>query len=54
VKLYFGKYKGSDIHNIPADYLRWLLTRDIDPALRQAIEDLLAQYAAMRKGGTQL
>lgn len=33
----FGKHKGTPIKDLPADYVRWLKTTDIDEYLRKAL-----------------
>jgi hypothetical protein len=33
----FGKYRGREIANLPNDYLGWLLTRELDDWLRDAV-----------------
>ena len=35
----FGKHKGDDLSDIPINYLRWLLTTNIDLELTADIED---------------
>lgn len=34
----FGKFSGVDIGDLPDDYVRWLLTIDLRPRLRSAVE----------------
>lgn len=34
----FGKYKGALISEVPEDYLRWLVTCDLKPLLKSAVE----------------
>lgn len=35
----FGKYKGTAIQDLPADYIQWLMRQeDLDPYLRKALE----------------
>ena len=41
VVLYFGKYKGKKLNEIPKEYLEWLLTTNIKSRLRLAIIELL-------------
>lgn len=36
----FGKHKGKRLTDVPLDYVEWLLGRDIQPDLRQALEQL--------------
>lgn len=37
-KITFGKHKGMDIKDLPADYVTWLLKQDdLDPYLRKAL-----------------
>lgn len=37
-KITFGKYKGTDLKDLPADYIVWLLKQDdLDPYLRKAL-----------------
>ncbi|SPL72614.1 exonuclease domain-containing protein [Acinetobacter stercoris] len=36
----FGKHRGTAIHELPADYIQWLLRQeDLDPYLRKALEN---------------
>ncbi|MHB2009491.1 MAG: putative quorum-sensing-regulated virulence factor, partial [Acidobacteriaceae bacterium] len=45
--MYFGKYKGTSIEEIPLDYCQWMLKQpDIDPYLRTAMERRLASGMA--------
>lgn len=37
-RMTFGKHKGSDISNVPTNYLRWCIKENIIPA--QAEEEL--------------
>ncbi|OCY53708.1 putative quorum-sensing-regulated virulence factor [Acinetobacter pittii] len=38
-KITFGKYKGTDLKDLPADYVVWLLKQDdLDPYLRKALK----------------
>jgi hypothetical protein len=41
----FGKYKGRALTSIPEDYLDWLLTIDLRPQLRRAVERELRRRA---------
>ncbi|MCO8044950.1 DUF3820 family protein [Acinetobacter bohemicus] len=34
----YGKHKGTPLKEIPKDYVKWMLTTDIDPYLRKALE----------------
>ncbi len=34
----FGKFAGQSVDTLPLDYCGWLLTRDIWPDLREAVE----------------
>ncbi len=36
----FGKFKGTALVDIPHSYVRWLLTQDIDAALREKLNQL--------------
>ncbi|KGT48405.1 putative quorum-sensing-regulated virulence factor [Acinetobacter sp. HR7] len=34
----FGKHKGTALKELPKDYIQWMLTTEIDPYLRKALE----------------
>ncbi|WP_179992483.1 MULTISPECIES: putative quorum-sensing-regulated virulence factor [unclassified Acinetobacter] len=34
----YGKHKGTPLKEVPKDYVKWMLTTDIDPYLRKALE----------------
>ncbi|WP_111861400.1 DUF3820 family protein [Acinetobacter sp. CFCC 10889] len=38
--IHFGKFKGTAFEDIPHSYVRWLLTQDIDAALREKLNQL--------------
>ena len=40
-KMPFGKHKGTKIGEVPADYLQWLSTTDLDEDLRYTVEHYL-------------
>jgi hypothetical protein len=39
MKMPFGKYRGTEIEDIPSDYLKWLRTIDLHGHLKRAVED---------------
>jgi hypothetical protein len=51
----FGKYRGQPIDAIPPSYLRWVLreVRNLAPALRREIEQVLAEVDGYRPGPSQ-
>ena len=48
-KMPFGKHKGKWIRDIPANYLKRLLTQDIQKNLRVGVERLSARYIQYTK-----
>lgn len=34
----FGKHRGQSLHQLPEDYLEWLLTIHLSPQLKQGVE----------------
>jgi hypothetical protein len=37
--IYFGKYKGKDIEEIPSDYLKYLIEKGFEEDIRIAAEE---------------
>jgi hypothetical protein len=48
VRMPFGKHKGLDLADVPADYLRWVRPKVQRPDLRSAVDAELARRAARR------
>jgi len=42
----FGKHKGKSMAKIPSDYLEWLLTCDLKPALARTVRAEMARRRA--------
>lgn len=47
MKMPFGKYKGQEIDDIPADYLEWCLT---NCTLSYQLEEEMQSQLAMKQG----
>lgn len=39
----FGRYAGTSVDKLPLGYVQWLLTRDIDDDLRDALTTTLSR-----------
>jgi len=46
----FGKYKGLPFGQVPTEYAAWLINRDIDDKLRQALKGVGAEAAQQPSG----
>ena len=49
-KLWFGKYNGENLRDIPVDYLIWLEEQKVGPALRNALNGEIARRRGDRPG----